>query len=178
MNIEIFDAGKHKSVVELFTSVFGHSEGEAEGRLIANLVAELIDTTASEQLIGFVAVNDNQIIGSIFFSAFSVVNEQLAFILSPVAIATSEQGKGVGQTLINFGIEHLKSQSVDIVLTYGDPKYYSKVGFKQISEDVIAAPLKLSFPEGWLAQSLKGQDITPIAGPTQCVAALNDQQYW
>jgi len=33
------------------------------------------------------------------------------------------------------------------------------VGFQQISEDIVKAPLKLTQPEGWLAQSLQSDVI-------------------
>ena len=80
--------------------------------------------------------------------------------------------------IINFGISHLKSQGVNLVFTYGDPNFYSRVGFKPVSESTIKAPLKLSYPEGWLAQSLDGSRIKAIKGAVHCVEALNDQKYW
>lgn len=178
MNIELFEYSQDKLVIDLFTKVFTDSEGKAEGQLISDLVTDLIKTTPSKDLIGFVALSDNQILGSIFFSSFFLTTGETAFILSPVAIATAEQGKGIGQQLINFGIEYLKANDVKLIFTYGDPNFYSKVGFHQISESVVKAPLTLSFPEGWLAQSINGQKIEVKKGDTQCVTALYDQKYW
>jgi len=113
---------------------------------------------------------------SLFAEVFT--NGQRAFILSPVAVATACQGQGIGQQLINFGIDDLKTKDIDIVVTYGDPGFYSKVGFKPIGEDVIKAPLALTQPEGWLAQSLNDTAIIKPASTSQCVAALNHQKYW
>lgn len=79
---------------------------------------------------------------------------QRAFILSPVAVSTDVQGKGVGQALIRYGLDHLKSLGVELVFTYGDPGYYSKVGFEQITEAIVKAPWPLSQPIGWLALAL------------------------
>ncbi len=87
-------------------------------------------------------------------------------------------GKGIGQKLINFGINELKENGVQIVFTYGDPAYYSKVGFNQITEEIVKAPLKMSQPEGWLGQSLVSDKIEPIAGNSSCVEALNKAEYW
>ena len=101
-----------------------------------------------------------------------------AFILSPVAIDTDYQKKGIGQKLILFGIDYLKQKQIALLFTYGDPNYYKKVGFQQVSETVIKAPLKLTYPEGWLAQSLVKDVIEPIEGPSTCVNALNHQHYW
>ncbi|MCG5517084.1 MULTISPECIES: hypothetical protein [unclassified Ectothiorhodospira] len=41
-----------------------------------------------------------------------------------------------------------------MVLTYGDPNYYSRIGFKPITEALAPAPFTLKQPEGWLGQSL------------------------
>ena len=103
---------------------------------------------------------------------------EVAFILSPVAISTSVQGSGIGQQLINYGLNQLKSLSVNLVFTYGDPNYYSKTGFKQISESIMKAPFELSQPEGWLAQPLDSNPIKATQGATKCVEALSDQKYW
>lgn len=178
MKFERFDPSLKQPVVDLFTQVFSDSEGDNEGQMIGELVARLIETTAPDQLIGFVAREEGQLTGCIFFSAVTLPVPGVAFILSPVAVSTSEQGKGIGQALIQWGIDHLKVQDVDLLFTYGDPRYYSKMGFQPISESVVKAPLRLSYPQGWLAQTLKQTEITPIEGEIRCVSALQDQRYW
>ena len=178
MNLSLFNSSQSKEVIEFFTEVFSTSEGEEEGRLIGSLVSDLIATTEPKDLIGFVALSGEDVIGSIFFSRLVVPGNKVAFILSPVAIATIEQGKGLGQQLINYGVSHLKSLSVDLAFTYGDPNFYSKVGFCPISENIVKAPFKLTYPEGWLALSLDGDHLRTMVGVSQCVKALNDQRYW
>ena len=105
-------------------------------------------------------------------------SEVNAFLLSPVAIHTKYQRKGIGQKLINYGIHHLKENGIALVFTYGDPKFYSKVGFSPISEKLVKAPLKLTYPEGWLGQSLVSDKIEPVSGRSYCVSALNKPEYW
>lgn len=178
MELSLFNPSQSQEVIELFTKVFSASEGETEGQLIGSLVSDLIATTKPQDLIGFVAISDGGIVGSLFFSRLVVPGKKITFILSPVAVATDEQGKGIGQQLINYGISHLKSLSVDIAFTYGDPGFYSRVGFIPISESIVKAPLKLTYPEGWLAQSLDGSPIKAMEGTSHCVEALNDQKYW
>jgi predicted N-acetyltransferase YhbS len=65
-----------------------------------------------------------------------------------------------------------------LVFTYGDPAFYSKTGFEQITEQIVEAPFPLSQPEGWLAQSLDGEPIRAMSGLSKCVEALSDQKYW
>ncbi len=137
-------------------------------------------TTKDSDFHGFVAINDDEkIIGSVFFTRISFNKSDInAFILSPMAIQTNSQGNGIGQKLINFGLEILKENKVELVFTYGDPNFYSKVGFKQITEKLVKAPFKLSFPEGWLCQSLSSDKIKPISGKSSCVEALNKPDLW
>lgn len=178
MNYEAFDKSATQDVVDLYTRVFSDSEGREEGQTIGELVANLIATTDPDDLLGFVAKDGNTIVGCIFFSRFVVPSGQLAFLLSPVAVNTDTQGSGVGQGLIHYGLQKLEALSVDLVFTYGDPAYYGKTGFQQITEDIVLPPYKLSQPIGWLAQSLKEPKITPMEGETKCVNAFSHAQYW
>ncbi len=178
MKISTFSSSQSQAVINLFAKVFSESEGQDEGETIGGLVSNLINTTDERDIVGFVAVLEEEIVGCIFFSRLTLPSEKIAFILSPVAVTTERQGKGIGQQLINYGIECLKSKDVDLIFTYGDPVFYSKVGFQQISEDIVKAPLKLTQPEGWLAQSLKNGVIDAMEGSSECVQALNKQEYW
>jgi putative acetyltransferase len=47
-----------------------------------------------------------------------------------------------------------------------------------VAEELIKAPLKLTYPDGWLGQSLSGEEIEPIAGESFCVEALDKAVYW
>lgn len=178
MKLSLFNSSHTREVIELVTKVFATSENETEGQLVGKLVSDLIATTEPQDLIGFVATSSDRIVGSIFFSRFVVPGDDIAFILSPVAVATDVQGTGVGQQLINYGLNHLRSLKCNLVFTYGAPAYYSKTGFNQISERVINAPFELSQPEGWLAQSLDGKPIQAMQGATKCVDALSHKEYW
>lgn len=178
MQFSLFQNSDAIEVIALFTNVFSASEGEEEGRNLGNLVSDLIEKTKASEIIGCVAKDDNIIIGCIFFSRFIVPSNQITYILSPVAIETAFQGAGIGQQLIRYGLEYLKSQKVNLVFTYGSPAFYSKTGFKQISEQIVKAPFILSQPQGWLAQSLDSEPIQVMNGASRCVEALSDQKYW
>lgn len=167
-----------KSVVELFKTTFGNSEGDEEGRVIGGLVKKMLTTTPSYEMNCFIAKQDNEFIGAVCFTPVKFSSGELAMILSPMAVATNKQNKGIGQKIINHGLAEIQKLGFDIVLTYGNPMFYKKVGFEQITEELIKAPLKLSYPTGWLAQSLKRDEIKPIKGTSTCVEALNHQRYW
>jgi len=178
MKLSTYKKSDIKEIKQLFLRVFSDSEGQEEGSLIGSLVLDLMTSTEAQNIYGFIATEKDQIIGSIFFTRLAFESFDNAFILSPVAIHTNYQGKGIGQNLINFGIKHLKENGVRLAFTYGDPNFYSKVGFRCITETIVKAPLELSQPEGWLCQSLVGDEIKPIAGNSRCVEALNKPEYW
>lgn len=161
-----------------YSSKHSDSEGKSEGELIGSLVKEMMATTDTKDLYCFVATENEQIIGGVFFTKMIFENDIDAFILSPMATLTEYQGQGVGQKLINYGLENLKNDGVELVLTYGDINFYSKVGFQQISEEMIPAPFELSMPEGWLGQRLNNEKIQVISGKSQCVKALSNPELW
>lgn len=167
-----------RAIVQLSESVFTDSEGEAAGLLIGKLVENLFEQTDEPDLLNFVAEVNGQLVASIFFTRLSVDSEDVAFILSPVAVHTEHQHKGIGQALIGYGLNELEERRVRFVLTYGDPLFYGKVGFRQISAEVVKPPFALSQPEGWLGHSLLGDPIDSLAGSVQCVKALSDPVYW
>jgi len=178
MHLLTYNPEQAEEIKHLFTKVFSDSEGESEGVLIGNLAYELMTETEEADLYGFVAIEHEVIIGCIFFSRLTFDSGICAFILSPVAVHTDYQGKGIGQELINYGINQLKDEGVELVMTYGDPNFYSKVGFNPVNEKTVKAPLRLTYPEGWLGQSLNRNSVDPIAGQPACVKALNKPEYW
>lgn len=167
-----------EEIKSLFARTFGASEGEAEGEVIAGLVAELISGTDAADLKGFVARSDGRIVASIFFSRLCYDTPMQIFMLSPVAVLTAYQGKGIGQQLIRYGVGQLAAQGVQRVFTYGDPRFYSRVGFHPVSQAMAAAPFPLSQPHGWLCQALDGSSIDPLPGRGRCVKAFDNPAYW
>lgn len=178
MKFDTLKFGDTEVIRGLFTDTFTDSEGPSEGALIGNLAQELMTETEARDIYGFVAVEAEKTIGCIFFTRLTFENDINAFLLAPVAIHTDYQGQGIGQGLIGFGINKLKANGVELVMTYGDPRFYSKVGFKPVSEATINPPLQLSLPEGWLGQSLSGDSVKPVTGRPACVKAFNKPEYW
>jgi predicted N-acetyltransferase YhbS len=168
-----------QEITDLFTKTFTDSEGETEGALIGSLAHDLMTKADRNTLRVFIAQEKDIVVGCIFFSEMTFQkSSQKAYLLAPVAILTQYQGKGIGQKLIHFAHDILKKEGVDIVITYGDIRFYEKVGYLPISEEIIQAPLKLSYPEGWLAQSLKQNPIQSIQGKSFCISEFNNPQYW
>ncbi|MEC8080980.1 MAG: N-acetyltransferase [Pseudomonadota bacterium] len=173
-----FHSSQQAEVVGLFSSVFAASEGEKEGAMLGHLTEQLSLLLDDESVLGFAAYEDDTLVGAIFFSRLQFEAPVSVYMLSPVAVATEQQCQGIGQALIQFGLNALKERSVEVVITYGDPAYYSKVGFEPLSETVIQAPVKLSMPFGWQGQSLNVQPIPVMADRPTCVQPFKDPAYW
>jgi len=183
MKFRQYDSSEIETITQLFTQTFIDSEGENEGKTAGKLANDLLTTTDPTELLCLVAEgdaseSDSTIVGAIIFTPLSFDDETKAYLLSPVAVSTQVQKHGIGQQLINFGLQVLKEQGVELALTYGDPDYYSKVGFGRITVEQVPAPFELSFSHGWLAQSLTGGEIKVTSGKSSCVEALAPPQYW
>lgn len=172
-------AGRADAVFDLFRATFSASEGPEEGALIGGLVADMLQTVPAYDLRVFLAEDAGRLIGAIVFSSVVYAGDtRSAFVLAPVAVATDRQRSGIGVGLLRHGLNALRSEGVDVALTYGDPAYYGKVGFAPVSTEIAPTPQPLQYPEGWLGQSLTDQPLTPLRGPVTCVAPLNDPAFW
>jgi putative acetyltransferase len=172
-------AHRTRDITDLFRSTFTESEGPAEGELIGNLVERMLTTVEATDIFVFCALDAERLAGAAIFTRMTYPeDERTVFILSPMAVATAYQGKGIGQKLLTFALNALRQKGVEVALTYGDINFYSRVGFAQIPETLAAAPLPLTYPEGWLGQSLTSRPLDPLRGPSSCVAALDDPALW
>lgn len=171
--------GHEHEISELFSTSFTASEGAGEGKLIGELATNLMETPPAGDLFVFSNYEDQSLAGCIMFSRLTYEQDDRAvFLLAPVAVRPDRQNKGMGQKLISFGLNELRRNGIDLVLTYGDPNYYSKVGFQQISQDLARPPLKLDHPFAWQGQSLCGSTIAPLSGPSRCAKALDKPELW
>ncbi len=171
--------GQEQGIIDLFTETFTASEGAKEGALIGNLAKNLIYHTPETDIHIFTASEAGELLGAIMFSRITYNEEgRTIFVLAPVAVVPTHQGRGIGQKLLRHGLDTLRDGGVDMVLTYGDPTYYSKVGFEPITEEFAQAPFKLKYPHGWLGKSLTNDLMMPLKGPSKCVKALNRPEFW
>ncbi|AHM04849.1 GCN5-related protein N-acetyltransferase [Roseibacterium elongatum DSM 19469] len=179
MQITSTVAGRENAVITLFSDVFSDSDGADEGALIGKLVRQMLTRTPEADLVPYLALDGDSLIGAVLFTRLAFAQDpRTVFLLSPMAVATRWQGHGVGQALIRAALEDLRARGVDVAVTYGDPAFYGKTGFQPVSVEALAAPLPLSHPHGWIAQSLDGTPLTPISGGSACVAALDNPAYW
>lgn len=179
MNLQKESPLSTEDISAFFGDVFEASEGSDEGQLIAGFVHSLLLRTPERDIRLFTARDEGRLIGAICLSRMTYPDDPRdVFMLSPVAVATEAQGQGIGKRLITTGLDALKDEGISYAITYGDPAYYARCGFAQITEDFAKAPLALSQPQGWLGQPLGQTGNSPFKGTPTCVKALNNTALW
>ena len=174
MNIRMINPGDAPGVRRLFEDTF--PAGEAA--LVAELAHDLAQQADGSTITGIVAEDDQSIVACAVFSRMTYAQGTAVFILSPMAVHPSLQGQGIGQNVIRQGIDALIAAGGEVLVTYGDPAFYSKVGFELTTTDCLPAPFELSHPEGWIAQSLTGETLPVLTGPVGCVGPLDKAELW
>ncbi len=167
-------------ITALFTHVFSDADGAKAGLQIGELTERMLNDCTSDELIGFVAKEHDTLFAAVLFSKLWISNQPnlTAVILSPMAVASSQQGKGIGQALINHALTYLKTHNVDFVVTYGDPNFYSKTRFQVVADTQLIPPFSLSYPHGWQAVALGDKPLSELTGEVRCVLPLNQACYW
>ena len=178
MNYGLFKPKETDELIRLFTKTFGDSEGIEEGKVIGCLVSTLVKTTLEQDIVIYVARDEQKIVASIVFTRLAFEEEQASFLMAPVAVDSDYQGQGIGQAIIRHGLEAMCSQGVKLAFTYGDPNFYTRVGFSPTSEEQFKAPLKLSFPHGWMVQTLSSDTIQGLESRPTCVEGFNNPALW
>lgn len=172
-------SGLERHIEDLFKSTFTASEGPEEGALIGELARNLLSDTAADDIQVFLARAGDDLVGAAVFTRLTYSKDpRVVFLLAPMAVATRRQGQGVGQRILTHALASLREAGVDVAITYGDPAFYEKVGFKTLTESIARPPLPLSQPEGWIGQSLTEAPLAPLKGSSTCVAALNNPLFW
>ena len=92
----------------------------------------------------YVALYENKIVGHIAYSKANIIDNadkmHNVIMFGPISVLPEYQSKGVGSALIKHTLEVAKSLGYKAVLIYGDPRYYSKFGFRCAEKYDIKTP--------------------------------------
>ena len=166
------------AVRELFYDTFAHSEGADEGRIISDLASELARQVSQRHASFFGLSNtDDALIAGAFTSSLSNDRGINAKLMAPVAVHPDAQGHGLSRQLIEQIID-TESKNADVLVTYGDPSFYGRFGFRTISTAVVKPPYEVQYPEGWLAVHYTNKSASDLAGQYNCVEAFRDERLW
>jgi len=101
--------------------------------------ATIVDSlrSACPDVVSLVAVEDDKILGHIFFSPVVVsdgqeVNQGMG--LAPMAVLPERQRQGIGSLLAREGIDALRERGCPFIIVLGHPGYYPRFGFAPAAE--------------------------------------------
>jgi putative acetyltransferase len=135
--------------------------------------ADLIDQlrAGGHSLLSLVAESEAGIVGHILFSRMWIKTEAghvAAVALAPMAVLPEYQRRGIGQRLVERGLEGLRNQQERIVIVVGHPAYYPRFGFSAAKAALLEGPyprealMAMELAEGALA-SARGRVVYPPA---------------
>ncbi len=151
-----------EAVFELNKKAF---ESDAEAHLVDKLREEAI------KQISVVALLESKIVAHAFFSEVTV-GMQKAMALGPVAVLPDYQNKGIGSSIINYGLKECERQGEALVFVLGHDSYYPRFGFK------LAEPKNISFAPNtekhFFYKELKKDAIKNVSGKVIYASAFYD----
>ena len=119
----------------------------------ADLVEHL--TRDADLVLGFVAIDEGQVVGFAAFSRMAVVADEArvpALALGPVAVLPAVQRRGIGGRLIEAGLAAANGRGVPLVFVLGDPDFYGRFGFRtQTAAPFASAYAGPDFMAQWLS---------------------------
>jgi len=157
--------------------------GPEKGPEIADLVNGLLADPTAAPLLSLVALEEGRIVGHILYTRAEVTGtaEPVSVqLLAPLAVLPETQKKGVGQRLIEEGLDRLKRAGVDLVFVLGHPDYYPRAGFTPAGVLGYEAPypIPVEHAGAWMVQALKEGIIGKVKGSIRCAEVLDRPEHW
>lgn len=120
----------------------------SEGVVLASLIAEIQDRP----------------VGHILFSRMwidTTAGAVPAVALAPMAVRAEYQRQGIGQQLVQHGLDLLRGQGEQIVIVLGHPDYYPRFGFSVENARYLESPFR---PDAFMAMELVPGALAGIQG--------------
>jgi putative acetyltransferase len=111
--------------------------------------------------LALVAEDDDEVIGHVMFTESTVGgSDATILILSPLAVRPDRHRQGVGSALVRDGLRRAEKHGAPLVIVEGDPRYYSRFGFRRASELGLERPHEQIPEVAFQALPLAGYDPT------------------
>jgi putative acetyltransferase len=153
---------------------------ESERHLVSRLAVDLLAEASAPPVLSLVSEAGGTLVGHVAFSPVwdRATDQPLGYLLAPLAVSPDFQKRGIGTQLIESGIAQLTALGPGILLVYGDPRYYSRFGFRPDTAAPYLPPYPLQYPFGW--QGLALGDASAPASPVDlaCVSSLRIPTLW
>jgi putative acetyltransferase len=126
-------------------------------RQTEHLIVDALREAGALEL-SLVAEGEGRVVGHIAFSPCRIGEVSRGWLLlGPVAVEPDHQGRGIGSTLIEAGLEALRARAALGCVLVGDPAFYRRFGFRHHpglvcpgvpDEYVLCLPLQGDAPTG------------------------------
>jgi putative acetyltransferase len=127
----------HGAVRAVHQRAFGGGHGTTVARLVDAL------RRGDPEALSLVCDEAGQVAGHIMFSRCLLDAPRRLIevqVLSPLAVTPEWQRHGIGSALIGHGLRELDQRGVPLVFLEGDPRYYSRAGFRPAGEHGFRKP--------------------------------------
>jgi putative acetyltransferase len=149
----------------------------------ADLAKHLLTDPTAKPLLSLMAFIEDHHAGPILFTKARLLNsprEIAVSFLAPLAVEPKFQRQGVGNGLLNKGLEHLSKSGVKLVFVVGYPSYYPRHEFAPAGTLGFETPypiLKLH-ANAWMVKALRPDVIGSVSGKVVCCDTLNKPALW
>lgn len=138
MELRFEQRNDHDAVRQLHLAAFGD-----HGRVVTRLIDELRQSITPADGLSLVAEDAGEVVGHVMFtrSLLDAPRQLLDVqVLSPLAVQPQRQRQGIGSALTREGLRVLAERGVPVVFLEGDPRYYSKLGFRPGAQQGFRRP--------------------------------------
>jgi putative acetyltransferase len=109
--------------------------------------------------LALVAEDDGDVVGHVMFTESTVEGvDATILILSPLAVRPDRQRRGVGSALVCEGVRVADERRFPLVIVEGDPRYYSRFGFRRALDLGLERPHEQIPEVAFQALPLAGYD--------------------
>jgi putative acetyltransferase len=164
------------NVLLVESAAFGHDKE-------AHLVRDLLGDPSAQPTLSLLAFIDGKPVGHILFTTATLDKSHRKTsiaLLAPLAIVPDAQRQGIGEKLIERGVQLLSERGVGLLFVLGHPEYYPRHGFKPAGQLGLEAPYPIpdEHADAWMVQALQPGLLGSVSGKIVCADALNKPEYW